>query len=583
MLSPCIDSPKRWPWFVCAALVMLVLVVYVVSGRLAYGYPANQLTVAGGMLRTLLHFLLIQLCHGTSSGKVYYLLVFTIAVFIRLALAKPVQRELRVDGRDQQVAMIGAIALTFIGLASSLLSHVLYIWTYSLPVGWASWHWKHGINSVTSITHIHTSKAAIAWLCEVIGASQAHERFDTGYVYLDVVPWWLTATIGLSFIGAIVCWLIIAPLVIGIGSRHDVMARAWVFALAGASLTKSILDGGPLAYDAVVAAVTLVVLCLTSEEPMSERAATVRERFFSMFFKTAPSRSRLVRDSSAPPGNIASDNKPAMSRNSLILLGLSVLFWLALLVAIDPSSLAPQAQRAAYRAAIYAAILCAASVNSVRQESPTDRQWIAVCGAVSVVVAVILFLQQVGVTLVPLWSRNPQRSVSYGNDCEPFQGYQSGEKTFDAFYRREGEDPFRARNVSVAKKHPLPQPQGLLAETTILSAEHASIPTQPVGVVNFRTTQELESSDFPRLRLKVEFDPATGPALFCPPERTMTQIDENERFVAYHLLDCAMRHAGFKRYILVPYGFYERNPALDPPVTTTDPAASTKPSPGTDR
>jgi hypothetical protein len=510
---------------------MLVLVLYVASGGLGPGGVP--------FVRTLLHFLLIQLCHGTSSGKVYYLLFFTIAVFVRLGCQRragdPIQRQVRNWER-------AAIVLTSVGLASSLLSHVLYIWTYSLPVGWASWHWMNGINSVTSITHIHTSKAAVAWVFEVLGATKAHEHFDTGYVYLDVVPAWLTAIIGLSFIGAIVCWLFVAPRVIGIGTRHGVMPRAWVFALAGASLTKSILDGGPLAYDAVVAAVTLVVLYLT-----------------------------------------ASNDKRALSRNTLILLGLSVLFWLALLIAIDPSSLAPQAQRALYRAAIYATVLCAASVNAVRPESSTDHQWIAACGAVSILFAVILFLQQVGVTLVPLWSQNPQLWRMYDSDCQPQTVLGSRDRTFDSLYRRAGEDPFRVRNVSVAKKYPLPQPQGLLAETTILSADHASIPIQAFGVVNFRTTQELESTDFPRLRLKVEFDPATGPALFCPPERTMTQIDENERFVAYHLLDRAMRHAGFTRYILVPYGFYERNPALDPPATTTDSAASTKPSPGTDR
>lgn len=523
MQTPCIDSPKRWRWFVCAALVMLVLGLYIASG---------------GMLRTLLHFLLIQLCHGTSSGKVFYLLFFTIAVFVRLACQR---RRCELAEEQRRGWGLAAIALTSIGLASSLLSHVLYIWTYSLPVGWASWHWKNGINSVTSITHVHTSKAAIAGFCQAIGATKAHTHFDTGYVYLDVVPAWLTAIIGLSFVGAIACWLIVAPRVIGIGSRSSVMARAWVFALAGASLTKSILDGGPLAYDAVVAAVTLVVLFLT-----------------------------------------AMDNKRAMSRNSLILLGLSVLFWLALLVALDPSSLQPQGERALYRAAIYAVILCMPSVIALRPESSTVSHWSAVCGAVSILFAVILFLQQVGVTLVPLWSPNPQRSVSYGNDCEPFQTFQTVGPTVDALYRREGEDPFRARDLSVAK-HPLPQPQGLLAETTILSADHASIPTQPVGVVSFRASQELDSTDFPRLRLKVEFDKDYGPALFCPPERTMTQIDENERFVAYHLLDRAMRHAGFTRYILVPYGFYERNPALDPPVTTTGPAASTLLSPDTDR
>jgi hypothetical protein len=502
---------------------MLVLMLYVASE---------------GMLRTLLHFLLIQLCHGTSSGKVFYLLFFTIAVFLRLAVFRPASTP---SPGDRRGVMLWAIALTSIGLASSLLSHVLYIWTYSLPVGWASWHWKNGINSVTSITHVHTSKAAIAWLFEVSYLTGAHHHFDTGYVYLDVVPSWLTATIGLSFVGAIVCWLIVAPRVIGIGSRSSVMARAWVFALAGASLTKSILDGGPLAYDAVVAAATLVVLYHT-----------------------------------------ASDNKPAMSRNSLILLGLSVLFWLALLVAIDPSSLMPQAQRALYRAAIYVTILWLPSVAALRRASAGGMCCRALCGVVGVVVAGCFLSQQVRVTLVPLVETSTDRPIYYDDQCLPLAWPQkSYSAPIDTLYRSASQDPFRVRSLSVAK-HPLPQPQGLLAEATILSADHATIPIQPLGVVNFRTTQELDSTDFPRLRLKVEFDQNHGPALFCPPERTMTQIDENERFVAYHLLDRAMRHAGFTRYILVPYGFYERNPALDPPATTTGPA-STLPSPDTDR
>ena len=90
--------------------------------------------------RFLLHFVLGQLSHGVSAGKIGFLLAFALAVFLRLAFAS--DKEPR---RSRWVWLV-VIALG-LGYVGGLTAHLFVISTYRLPLDQPVWSWRDGINS----------------------------------------------------------------------------------------------------------------------------------------------------------------------------------------------------------------------------------------------------------------------------------------------------------------------------------------------------------------------------------------------------------------------------------------------------
>ena len=70
-------------------------------------------------------------------------------------------------------------------------------------------------------------------------------------------------------------------------------------------------------------------------------------------------------------------------------------------------------------------------------------------------------------------------------------------------------------------------------------------------LIKYRLTSE---DGYPRLWLEVAFDRQAGPVVWA--SGTFGQVEENEQFLAYHLLDGALRRAGIHRYLLIPYAAF---------------------------
>jgi hypothetical protein len=464
-----------------------------------------------------LHFLLTQVCHGVSSGKILFFLLFMAALYARLGMS----RGPAVAGRWPEACL----GVGVLGLVASLLSHLLYVRGLGLPLDWASWHWRDGINSVTSLTHVHTSKAPIAMTLEALGLHRAHRSFDTGWVYMDAAPGWLMAVIGLSFLLSLVGWLACAgPVVLSYPQRQRA-AVALVYGMAAAAVSKSILDGGLLAYDAVAGLLTLALLI-------------------------------EARDVHRLP--------QVLHRRGVWLVAV-LASWAGVIIAFDPGSMHPQLERLVYRLAIHALVLggCAAVLAT------TSRQrtgWRAAT-ALSVLAAGILFVQDLRHTLLPLHRRAPRVAWRYDEAGRPQALEVAPGLSYKQAYLALGQNPCRVQRLSLPERG-VKQPDevcGMLAEMLPLDARRATLPSDSDGVVRIRRAEVDEAGGARRIRLQIEFDPRSGPCVCCPPGEPMTQLLENERFVGYHLLDGRLVRAGFTRYVVIPYAFYRQDAATAAP------------------
>lgn len=503
----------------------------------AVAYAAHPLPRLG------LHFLLNQVCHGVSAGKAFFALAFALAVFLRLALSSAASN----PAADAPAAPTRAwrpraaalpLGAAIVGMAGALASHLLYVRRLDLPLDWAAWHWRDGLNSVSSLTHTHTSKAPIAALLEALGLQRLHGSFDTGAVFLDTVPIWLTALIGAAFLVTTVAWVWLAPRWMEAYPQQDRPAAAWVLALAAGAASKCVLDGGLLAYDAAAAVATLAVL--------------------------------------AEAGSISGIAVALRRRVVPLVLGLS--FWAGTIALLDLSSLPGQAGQLYYRLSLYGLIVAWPLVlrRGVGGRRSGGAVGVAVATGAAVAGCVAL---EARTTLWPLLRQAPTAAVVYeaggtAGRLEPTLG-----RSVAGAYRALGENPYRVRRLSMGERV-AGEATGLVAEILPLEAREARFPGRPDGVVTFRKSELIDTGAQPRIRVQVEFDARLGPVLWRDAARVNDQVAENERFVAYHLLDVALRRAGFTRYVLVPYAFYRRPVGEGREATEMPPASASQPGRG---
>lgn len=118
----------------------------------------------GGWARVVVHLAVNQVCVGVSGGKIGFALLFVAGFALRGAW---------LNGREAGARGLRAfVAFAVVGLAGSLLSHVMYVERFGLGVGDVGFHWRHGVNSVNSLTHIHTSKVPIAMVVGALGLDE---------------------------------------------------------------------------------------------------------------------------------------------------------------------------------------------------------------------------------------------------------------------------------------------------------------------------------------------------------------------------------------------------------------------------
>jgi hypothetical protein len=504
-------------WELRAALVcILLLAVY----------------FTGGWARTLVHFIVNQVCVGVSSGKIVYALLFAAAVLARTAwLAR---HDEHIDSQSNAPSARGASApptsanlrifaiCTALGLAASLASCILYLRAMGLSLGTVSFHWRDGVNSVNALTHIHTSKAPIALVVDWLGHASWHQRFDTGFAYLRAVPVWLAIVIGVCFLASIASALWQLPRVArGYTAPRERLVVAIVLALAGGAITKSVLDGGPLAYDTIAALLALALLA----GPSSLAQAASRARRFA-----------------AGP---------------VLLLAV----WLGTVAVFAPGGTLRQGSEWLQRASLYTLILaCGAAIT------PSSQRPKFTLIALSGVTWIIFVSHACTVRVLPLMRTAPPQVRVFERDgttrTEPSRNQSAAQ-----VYLRLGDNPQRARRVQFAPRED--RVTGLYADIIPLRSDREI--TLAPGPLVFLRRADMVPSDMgrgpARLRSQVAFDAHHGPVLFS--EGARDQIAENDRFVAYFVIDDHFRRSGLLEYVLVPYVQFRDDAATDPSAEIT--------------
>lgn len=487
---------------------------------------------AGDVARVVVHWGVSQVCHGVSSGKVMFALVFMAVFALRAAWV-------RVPGVGVRDVWVCA-GVVGVGLLAALGSCVLYMRELGLSSESITLHWRDGVSSMNALTHTHTSKAVIAEVLKSVGLGSVGLRFDTGAPYAGIVPVWMSVIVGVSFVGTLALAMWHGPRGAAMYPARERSAAVMVLGLALASVCKSILDGGPLAYDAVIGGIAGLALM---------RSVNLRGAV------------RWV------------------SRNG-VLVGCVLVGWLGIVWGVSPGSLLHQAEHGLYRAAVYAGIV---AIGLWRVEDAVltgvRGRWVLGAGTAAVMgVAGWFAIGSAFQTIVPLLDRPPVtsavvlRSGDGGVRAEHVNVESAG--TALGAYRSQGDDGLRVRRTSLA-----PRPgraTGMYVDLIVLDRDGAADrppmvePSEVLKIKRIRRVKESElalSERGVRWTLQVEFGERSGPVVWNDWRRGDTQIDENERHIGYLALDAQLRASGVREYVIVPYGLYVAQPRAARAVT----------------
>ncbi len=469
--------------------------------------------------RILVHFLVGQVSHGVSAGKIMFFLGYLIAFSLRAAaIRQPPTDRMRWFG----------LFWLFIGpgMIASFSSHLLYVCHYDLPLDWYSFHWREGVNSVNSTTHIHTSKAIIAHVLNAVGLDDTRHSFDTGSAFLQAVPAWLSYPIGVAFLVSLGLGLWNGPLLIARYGPRAQVPLCLLAAIAFTSVSKCILDGGPLSYDALAGG--LCVIALTRASSLGDLGRWLR--CYAI---------RLICVASA---------------------------WLLVIALLDLSTLVHQATCLAYRVAVYAFLLGWAWYRQCAQRARWQPVLIWGVGAAT---AGAFLIRDAGRSILPLFTPAPSTAHCYHVDPPVEGGALSMTKaglthtavaippntSNLAAYLMLGEMPLRVRNVSLEGGRQQ-RPTGIYADLIVLAVQDERLSFRPNPIVKIKRMEEDCRADQRRLHIQVEFSAEGGPVLWRGDYADHDQIAENEKFVAYRLLDAYLRSAGLIEYVLIPYAQY---------------------------
>jgi hypothetical protein len=483
---------------------LIVLLVAVVVGVL-YAVP--------GGVAVVLHPLLGHFSHGTSSGKIYLLLGYVAAFALCWAWAAR-RGTARPPGRSAWT-LLGVVV--GIGLAGSLASFLLYTRAHGLSAAESTMHWSGGFNSSNTITHIHTSKTAIARALEVFELSRLNERFDTGAVYTRDVPAWLGWLVGAAFVTAIVQSLRVGARQAAAGSMG--WSRGLVLALAMGSVCKCILDGGPLAYDCVAG---LVAVWVIADGSATGAAEWLRRRWAW----------------------------------AVIAVG----GWCLAMIISGTGTFHFQLVNIAERAALYGSIVVLGAVCSARglewSRARGGNRLGVVLGCVSLAVTGLAAWRTVSERVLPL-NRGPEgRVVHYPVDGGALPRADQPPRSMGSLaevYRAFGERPHRVKWTSTLAGTS-EVATGFFAEVIVIDGPDVRPSVSRDGIVRVSVAEHGDSSEAPqrgRSTLRVNFVGPAAPVLFR--EGTHTQADENEKFVAYRLFDAHLREQGIREYVMIPY------------------------------
>jgi hypothetical protein len=505
-------------------MMLLLLSVLTLSTLILYGIDFS--------FRFYSHFILSMFVHGVSGGKVYFLLIYSTIVFLLLYFRRGKSR----IPWPMESCWAGKllVLLMLLGIGASLGSYLHYIKAYSLPVETYHYHFKGIYNSVNYFPHIHTSKLYLYKVGSVLGLERALENMDDGRVFVNVIPAFYPYVTLFSILFIIFLSLFSIPRIVNRWEGRNKTGISILSVLSFNSIIKCLSDGGPFAYDFLVA-IGVIYILMHTKGP-EELKAFLRGRWRVFFWV------------------------------SFGILSLECL--------IDPSlGIATYTlQHGLVILGIYSFIYLMTIRNTLKNRL---LKWIFLA-------ALTLFLSNTVYVRYSIFMKPFLAYLDEGTEIHYFyykdnhlpERLRGSRVKFDSnflsiysfsiekrekvlnLYKTLGENPYRNRHVAIIspKKR---KAYGILARIIFLEFERREVALRVSEIFYLKLTEE--DLNRKRFRGEIAFDPSYFPALSHAEGGRLTQLDENHKFVMYYFLNRFFHHSGVKEYILTPLSFYRFN------------------------
>jgi len=123
-------------------------------------------------------------------------------------------------------------------------------------------------------------------------------------------------------------------------------------------------------------------------------------------------------------------------------------------------------------------------------------------------------------------------------------------------YRAYNENPYRGRHIAIITPK-MRQAYGIIGDILFINLKDEKVSLKVPQILHLR----LSKKDSPKevLQAEIAFDPSYFPALSHVEGGTITQLDENHKFVMYYFLNRFFFHYNLKEYIFTPIAFYRFN------------------------
>ncbi|MCX8118070.1 MAG: hypothetical protein N3G78_09080 [Desulfobacterota bacterium] len=474
------------------------------------------------------HFLLSLLVHGVSGGKIYFLLLYASGLFLLLFFRSIRGGSVPKEAGWTKKAFLFSLG---VGMAASLGSYLHYLQTFSLPMGAYHYHFREIDNSVNFFPHIHTSKVFLFRSAELLGLEGTFGGMDDGRAFVQAVPKAYGFLTLASVLSALFLSFHLAPGIVLRWKREYRTGMAILNTLAFHSVIKSLSDGGPLAYDFLVAIAALLIL----------------------FHAQGPDEVRLF-----------------------LKKRWKVFFWAGLGIFALKGLIDPSLGLATYtlkHGTVHLALYLFIYLLTLKGSSAGSR------AKGVLILGLTLFLFYIVYTRHAIYLRPFLMDLEEGTTIHYFhykdrsvpERLRGSQIVFDSdflriyrltlekkeqvldLYRSLGENPYRNRRVAVLRPKPR-EAYGILAEITFLEFQRRETRLEVPKIVDLK----LKEADLGRNRFQgtIAFDPSYFPALAHAEGGRIDQLDENHKFLMYYFLNRFFYHSGVTEFIFTPVGFY---------------------------
>jgi hypothetical protein len=474
------------------------------------------------------HFIISQIVHGVSGGKIYFILIYFSVCFLVLHFKKNCKPAASINKK----ILWTSILFIIIGMLSSFCSWFYYIMKYDLPIGSYTFHFNGIYNSMNYFPHIHTSKIYLYRIAALTGLDRFLLNMDDGRVFVNVIPifyQYLTAISTVSLIVLFTFYLI--PFIVSSWDKRFRTGIAVIAVCVCHSIIKCLSDGGPFAYDFLIGSGILSVLINSrNAEEIIQFLKKRKKVFFWVIFLTLSLLFCLD-----PCLGILTYT---LKHGSALLAILMLIFFITI-------------KKEFKKGLIFTLMILVLSLYAIYNISA--KYFVYIKPFLSFIdsgTVVHYFYYNDG--KLPDTLKNSE--TIFKDDFVDIYRYKTEKKErILEIYKALNENPYRDRHLAIMPAY-RNKVSGMFAEMTILRLNGEKIVLPTIGIFQLNLTKkDLDKMNFYAV---MAFHSGYFPCLTKAEDTATTLLDENHRFVMYYFVNRYLNYYGIKEYIFIPFGFY---------------------------